>query len=229
MKKNLAVFLLVFSGLQFSCAQTPTEKILTEDQTPTEKVLTEKDKERDEMKIRKEYFAKNDECRELLTNENYKVAEISCKASVSIAENLPTTRYLEKRSAYNYFGIALLRQNKAEEAISYLNKALEVSKLHLDDTDSETGEVYYIIAQANRSLGKFDLAKKFYIKAENAYREAFKKIDADELRQFYPKAIKAILQSHLSLEESEGSKNGAVKIQKKLNDLKTEFPTSLDD
>jgi tetratricopeptide (TPR) repeat protein len=218
MKIFLAIVFSVFLGLQFSCAQTPTEK-----------VFTEKDKERNEMKTGKEYFAKKDECFELLNNENYKMAEISCKSSISIAEKLPKTRYLEKRSAYNYFGIALLKQNKAEEAIGYLNKALEVSKPNLDDTDSETGEVYYILGQANLLLRKFDLAREFYIKAENAYRAAFKKINADELRQFYPKAIKAILESHLILEESEGSRDEAIKIQKKLDNLKTEFPKFLDD
>ncbi len=218
MKKISAIVFLIFLGLQFSCAQTVKER-----------VLTEKDKERDEINIAKAYFAKKDECRELFNEEKIKEAEISCRESVAIAENLPETRYPEKHSAYKYLGLALLLQDKADEAVIYLNKSLEISKPHLNDTDSETGEVYYFLGQANQLLGKFELAREFYTKAENAFREAYKKTDADEpRRQFYQKEIKVILKSHLNLVKSAGLEDEAIKIQKKLDNLKTEFPNFLD-
>ena len=212
MKKVLGLFLLIFLGLQISFAQA----------------LSEKDKERNDLVTAKKYYAEHDKCRKLISEKKYDEAETSCRLVVSIAENLPRTRYMEKHSAYETLGVAFLRQHKSGEAIKYFDKSLEVGKTHLDDTDSETGEVYFLIGQANHLLEKVGIAKDFYTKAENAYRAAFKKIDAEELREYYPKPIINILETHLILLENAGLKDEAAKIEKRLAETKVEFAKYLE-
>lgn len=182
----------------------------------------------DEMATAKKYYAENDKCRQLYRDKKYSEAETSCKLAVSIAEQLPKTRYMEKHSAYRMLGATLLWERKFEESIVYFNKALEIGKPNVDDNNAETGEVYYFIGQANYLLGRVDAAREFYVKAENSYRAAFKEMGDSEIREFYPKPIISILQAHLILLEDAGMKEESAKVEKRLAETKIEFAKYID-
>lgn len=210
--KSFFPVLLTLLLTQISFGQTASEKI----------------KQRDELKNAKLYFAQDDECRKLYGEKDYFEAEKSCKLAVSIAEKLPQSRFMEKHAAYRMFGLTLLWQRKYDEAISNFNKALEVGKPKVDDTDAETGEVYYLLGQANHLLGRIEAAKDFYIKAENTYRTAFKEMGDSEIRGFYPKPIINILEAHLILVKDAGLTEEAGKIEKRLAETKIEFAKFLE-
>ncbi|HZH33752.1 MAG TPA: hypothetical protein VEX64_02870, partial [Pyrinomonadaceae bacterium] len=99
---------------------------------------------------------------------------------------------------------------------------------NLDDTDSETADIYYFLGLANHLLEKLDLAREFYTKAENAYRAAFVKIDHDEIRQFYPKRIVQILEAHSIAAKDAELKDEVAEIDKRLAETKTEFAKYLE-
>lgn len=202
--------------------------ILLSSQMVFGQAVFENDKQRDELKNAKLYFAQDDKCRKLYAQKKDNETEIACKLAVSIAERLPETRYMEKHSAYRMLGLALLWQKKYEESISYFNKALEVGKPKVDDTNAETGEVYYLLGQANHLLGRIEIAKDFYTKAENIYRTAFKEMGDSEIRGFYPKPIINILEAHLILVKDAGLKEEAEKIEKRLAETKIEFAKFLE-
>lgn len=214
-----SLVLLFLIGFQICSAQAVTN------QKEAERLYRENNQE---MKTAKLYFAEDDKCRKLIREKNYNNAETCCKLLVSIAEKLPKTRYMEKYSAYQSLGVSLLWQRKPEEAIGFLNKSLEIAEPHIDDTDSETADIYYFLGQANYMLGKTDSARELYTKAENVYRTAFKKIDEDEIRQFYPRSILKILEAHIITDEEAGLKDEAEKIRNRVVETKREFAKYLE-
>jgi tetratricopeptide (TPR) repeat protein len=202
-------------------------------------ILNQKEAERiaresaQEMKISKQYFTAHDKCRELMKQKNHAQAEVSCRLAVTLAEKLPNSRSMEKHSAYKWLGYSLVWQQKSEEAIPILEKSLEVAKIHLDETDAETGEVYFLIGQANQLLRRIKIASDFYIKAEKVYRTAFVeiggvKVGDDEIRSPYPRAIKNILEAHLILLKNAELVDDAAKVEKRLAETKVEFAKFLE-
>ncbi len=209
--KTIFISLLILISLQNSFGQ----------------VTSEKNKERDELKNAKLYFLENDKCKNLIGENSLEKAEITCNTAILIANKLPQNRYLEKRSAYIYLSIVQIRNVKAKEALGNLEKALAVAEGKLTDNDSETGETYFLIGQANHSLGNVKKAVEFYNKAEKSYRKAFEIIDAEELRGFYPKAIKQILQSHLALLENSDLPDDASKLRQIIEIFEKDFANYL--
>lgn len=209
-------------------AQNNFGQVVT-DQKEAERVYKESVQE---SKISKQYFTEIDVCRNLLREENYIQAETSCRLAISIAEKFPKSRYMEKHSAYKTLGVTLLWQRKAREAISYFDKSLEVAKPDLDDSTAETGEVYFLIGQANHFLNKLDVARSYYTKAENVYHSAFKimrELDSEEfLLQPYVKAIRSILEAHLILLDNAEMENESAKVEKRLVNFKKEFAKFLE-
>lgn len=177
----------------------------------------------EDTKYARLYFDEDEKCRTLLRMGSYADAEVSCQRALNYVEKLPAARAMEKYSAYKSVGIALLWQKKSDEAIVCFNKALEAGKTKLDDTDSETAEIYFRLGQANHLAGKTAGAREYYTKAENSYRAAFKKIGDSEIAGFYPPRIKSILETHLSLLENYGTKDEAEKMRQHLAEFMKEF------
>lgn len=222
--KYLFFSLVFFVSLQTVFSQTVTVEVPTDPKRIAE-ILKQ---DREDAKANKLYFAEAEKCRNLTRAGSFSEAETSCRLAISYAEKLPKDRYLERSSAYESLAYTLLWQRKSEEAILLLNKSLEIGKSVIDDTDAETGERYFLLGQANHQLGKVNEAGKYYTKAENTYRTAFKKINDDEIGGHYPKPIINILEAHLLLLKAAGLNEEAAKVEKRLAETKIEFAKFLE-
>ena len=222
--KHLFVSLIFFVSLQAVFSQTVTVEVPTDKKRIAE-ILKQ---DREETKANKLYFAEDEKCRNLTRAGIFAEAETSCRLAISYAEKLPKDRYLERSSAYQSLAYALLWQRKSDEAISLLNKSLEIGKPVIDDTDAETGERYFLLGQAYHQLGKVNEAREYYTKAETVYRTAFKEMGDSDIREFYPKPIVNILEAHLILLKDVGLKDEADKVEKRLAKTKIEFAKFLE-
>lgn len=182
-----------------------------------------KEEVRKEEETARKYYAQSDKCRALMKERKWNEAETACKLAISIAERLPENRYMEKYSAYKAVSYSLLYLKQSQASIEYSKKALEAAKDKIDDSDSETGEIYFLLGAANHNLWNLDKASEYFTKAEETYRNAFDKIDDDEIRQPYPQMIKTILQSHLITADEAGDKNKIEAIKKRLSELKRQY------
>lgn len=182
-----------------------------------------KEEVKNEEETAGKYYAQSDKCRALMKERKWKEAEQVCKLAVLIAEKLPENRAMEKHSAYIAVSYTLLYLKQHQASIEYSNKALNVTKDQIDESDSETGEIYFLLGAANHNLWNLDKASEYFTKAEETYRRAFDAIDDDEIRQPYPQMIKNILQSHLVTAEEAGDKNKIEAIKKRLSELKRQY------
>jgi tetratricopeptide (TPR) repeat protein len=176
-----------------------------------------------EEEIARQYFAQSDRCRALMKERKWSEANTVCKTAVSIAEQLPATRAMEKYSAHKAMSYTAFYQKQNQAAIEYSNKALAAAKDEIDDTDSETGEIYFLLGAANHNLSNLERASEFFAKAEETYRKAFVKIDDDEIRQPYPQMIQNILLAHLVTAEELEDKNKIEAIKKRLAELTQQY------
>lgn len=182
---------------------------------------------KDESTKAKQYFAEDSKCRSLITKHMLEDAEISCRTALSLAGKLPEDRDLEKHSAYETVGLVILFQRRPSESIPFFEKALAIGKKRLTDSSAETGEVYFYLGQANHLLGNTEKTQNLYLKAETAYRAAFIAINDDEIGAPYPRMIKNILTAHLSLLKKAGLSEKAEQVQKRLDNIKNEYPKFL--
>ena len=182
---------------------------------------------KEEDKTSRGYFANSDKCRDMLKAEELAKAEVACRLSLSFAEKLPPRRYMERRSANQLLGIVLFRRNDTKNAIVYFEKALEAGKSGLSDSNAETGDTYFLLAKANHSLRRFDIASGFYTKAENTYRAAFANMidldDGDFLLKQYATILGNILRSHLVLADDADMNEMVLKLREKIAKYEFEF------
>jgi tetratricopeptide (TPR) repeat protein len=130
------LFLILVTSVVAISGQT----VVAPDQKEAERLYRESIRE---SRFNKLYYDEYDKCRRLLREEKFKEAEASCERVIGHSENLPKESYLERHSGYVAVGIAQMRQQKFREAIANFERALEIAKPSLGDTDSETGDVYF--------------------------------------------------------------------------------------
>ena len=166
---SLLVLLFLF-GVEIGLPQTVDVKATTD----PKKINTLLRKIDDETKANKAYYAEEKKCRTFISQGDFAEAERSCRQAILLVEKLPTDQALAKSSSRVALAVVMLCQQKSAEAIALLNTSLELGKPIIDDTDAETGERNFFFFYAYHQLANIDEAKRFYLKAENTYRTAFK-------------------------------------------------------
>jgi len=169
-----------------------------------------------ELETARQFFDEEDKCRALLKGQKYSEAEVSCIATVKIADRLPPHRGLEKSGAYALVGQAMLGLRRFQDALEYFTQSYEIGKTVLKETDAETGYAYINLGLANHLLGNLDKARDYYDRAENILRQAYKVIEMEDARQSYLRAIKSVLQYRLDIAERSGDPKEVGEIKKRM-------------
>lgn len=171
------------------------------------------------------FFNEMNRCRQLNREQKYDLAIASCKRSIVLSEKLPANQILERQSGYIQVGLAFLRKKQPKEALAYFEKGLAIGRAILDETDVETGEIYFLIGQAYHIDNDTERASVFYDRAERSIRSAFEKIgeDGEELRERYPKIISFVLKAHLILFDGSEEFEKANEIRRRILEFEAAF------
>ena len=172
-----------------------------------------------QQQLANSYFVEDKKCRALAKEEKWKEAETACAVVVTISEQLPSDRALEKMEANETLGHVFLRQKRYQEAIAYYNRALKVVSARLTDSDAELGRLWGDLAIAHHLKRDLDNARVFYKKAEQIYQNAYARFgegESDEwtetTRKGYLKSLKTLLQYHLSAAQDAGADSEAEQV-----------------
>ncbi|MDX1640765.1 MAG: CHAT domain-containing tetratricopeptide repeat protein [Balneolaceae bacterium] len=95
--------------------------------------------------------------------------------AVESVEDLEGTQEILRllTQAYNNMGILLRRMGKGREAMSYYNKALEVTKSQFGEDHPEMGLLYNNIGGIYYGLGDYGQAADYFLRAANIFRENY--------------------------------------------------------
>lgn len=218
---------LLISGLIFLSSITAvySQKVDVKATTDRKEVEALLKKEREKARINRAFFDEHDKCRSFLRTGEWVKAELSCRLAVSRVEKLPKEHTLERSSARVSLATALLWLQKTDEAILLLNESLEIDNATRNDSGVETGEIYFLMAQAYQVKSDVTKAAEFYNKAEATVRSAFIDMGSDEggLRVRYPKLIQNIMAGHIVLLEDNKLHERADAMRRRKTDFEKEF------
>ena len=176
----------------------------------------------------KRYFDADEKCRGLIRDQRFQAAEAACRLAISYSDKLAKERYLERSSGRIGLGVVLVRLRREREAIVQFQSAYTLTRPILNDTNSETGEIYFLLGQAYHLLDDRTNAELYYEKAEKTYRAAFIDIGDEDMRRVYARAIYNIVGSHTNLFENAEMTQDAERMQRRFEKVRQEYSKYLD-
>jgi TonB family protein len=161
--------------------------------------LSAKDYARDQ-KLASQSFEQEDKCLAFLKASDWPKAEEACNVNLAIAEKLAKTRVNSKVRAYRMLGQVLLGQNKYQDAIKNLNRALNAGHSDLDEDNPEFGDVYEALGRACSKSGQHKEALAWFNKAEKSFKSTYINVrDASYLPR-----LKQALRYHIEAADAAG-------------------------
>jgi tetratricopeptide (TPR) repeat protein len=184
---------------------------------------------REAGQINRAFFDEHDRCRILLRAKEWGKAESSCRVAITKAERLPKEHVLERSSVRASLALALLWQKKYEEAILLLNKSVELRNTRSGNSDADTADLYYLLAQAHFLANELETARVNFDRAETVYRAAFVEMDDESLRASYSRRLRNALNTHYEALQNSGLVSEAEKVRLRLVQVEKDFATYLVD
>ena len=176
-----------------------------------------------EQKSSEVFFNRQDECRELLKAQKYTDAQAPCKSLVELAEKLPKERQVERMTANELAGHALLYQKKFDEALSFFQSELAIGEASLKPTDAELGYAYHHVGLAYYAAGDLQKAQYYYEKSESTLWVAREHMDGEFFKNQYAKDIQGVLREYIVILRQTGQDDAAAKAQQRADAIAREI------
>jgi tetratricopeptide (TPR) repeat protein len=138
----------------------------------------------------------------------------ACQQAADAGDSLPPPSYfsMDKRLAYVTTATALMRDNRAKEALPYAEKAVEIAALGFDDVSGKAA-AYGVRGQARGLTGDLQGADQDLAKAEELERATFEVPRKPERKAFDTHALKSVLGFHAEVLTALGKKAEAEKLR----------------
>ena len=154
-------------------------------------------------------------------------AESPCTSSVELAEKLPKERQIERVTANDLAGQALLYTKKYDEALSFFQSEVAIGETALKPTDAELGYAYHHVAVGYQATGDTRKAQLYYERAESTLEKAREHMDSDFFKNEYAKALQSVLRDYIVLLQQTGQTDAAAKTQKRADASPTKATRSV--
>jgi hypothetical protein len=137
----------------------------------------------------------------------------SCEPAANAAEPLRTDYFgQDKRAAYVLCATALMRDNRAKDALTYAQKAVDTADLGFDDVSGKAA-AYGVRGQARGLTGDLKGANEDLMKAEELERATFEVPRKPEQKIFDRHALQSMLGFHAEILTALGRKSEADKLR----------------
>ena len=224
MKPLISIFIILL-GVTTSYSQEVTVSATT-NKKEVARILREG---REASRINQAFFVEHDRCRVLLRAKEWAKAESSCTVAVANSDRLPKDRVLERSSVRASLALALLWQQRHEEAILLLNKSVELRNAVSDDSDADRADLYHLLGQAHFLANELETARVNFERAETEYRAAIVEMDDEPLRSSYSRRLRSALNNHYQVLKNSGLVSEAEKVRLRLVQVEKDFAKYLVD
>jgi hypothetical protein len=137
----------------------------------------------------------------------------ACQSATEVGDQLPVSYVgMDKRLAYVTTATALMRDNRAKEALTYAQKAVETAGLGFDDVSGKAA-AYGVRGQARGLTGDLKGANEDLMKAEELERATFEVPRKPEQKSFDQHALRSMLGFHAEILTALGRKSEADKLR----------------
>jgi TonB family protein len=168
----------------------------------------------EQAKAAQAWFPLSDKCRSSLKAQNTQDSLDYCKQALDMsikAGDLTSSDQLAMLESHQAYGHALLTAGKFQEALAEEDKAIDVAKAHLNNTDQEYAMPFYWRAMVKEALGQGDSASTDLTAAEETHRKAIKHLP--EAKEMYSRYLASILKQHAALLDQMGRPAEAAKLR----------------
>jgi hypothetical protein len=137
----------------------------------------------------------------------------ACEQAADAGGSVPSSYFsMDKRLAYVTTATALMRDDRAKEALPYAEKAVEIADLGFDDISGKA-VAYGVRGQARGLTGDLHDADQDLSKAEELERATFEVPRKPDVRAFDKHALRSMLGFHAELLAAVGKKLQADKLR----------------
>jgi TonB family protein len=160
------------------------------------------------------WFPLSNKCRSALKEQNTQDALDHCKEALDTAlraGDLTSSDQLALLDSHQSYGHALLGAGKLQDALIEEDKAVEVARTHLKQTDQEYAMPFYWRAIAEARLGQGEAASADLTVAEETHRRAIAHLP--EMKKMYGQYLASILKQHATLLDEMGKPAEAAKLR----------------
>jgi hypothetical protein len=137
----------------------------------------------------------------------------TCQSATEVGDQLPASYVgMDKRLAYVTTATALMRDNRAKDALTYAQKAVETADLGFDNVSGKAA-AYGVRGQARGLTGDLKGANEDLMKAEELERATFEVPRKPEQKIFDRHALQSMLGFHAEILTALGRKSEADKLR----------------
>lgn len=167
----------------------------------------------------RDYYPAFQSCYNLVHAQKYAESESKCSAAVTLADQLPPERVLERSSSRTFLGHSTLGQGKVAESIPIYEKAAELrATVEGADHDADFAWDNANLARAYFLAGQVERADLVYARAVNLFEAAIKALP--DMKDRYTEGLKATLLEYAKLKSARGEPEHARELAEKAAALK---------
>jgi TonB family protein len=169
-------------------------------------------------KALRDYYPTFDGCYQLLKQGKPQSAEEKCKEAVTLSDQLPENRVLERSNARSCLGHAFFGRRRFSEALPFYEKAVEIRKTYEhSDRDADFASQNASLARAHAALGNLSEADRFYSQAVAIFKAAIANLP--EMKDNYSARLKSTLVEYSRLKSARGDRDEADELEKEANQI----------
>jgi TonB family protein len=169
-------------------------------------------------KALQDYYPAFRTCYDLVRKGNDSQAEPKCRQALSLSDQLPENRVLERSSAREFVGHVLYRQNKFAESVPFYEKAVEIrSTYEHSDSDADFASDNASLARAYAAVGKLSDSDTYYSRAVTVFKAAI--ADLPSMKDNYTARLKSTLLEYAKLKAAIGQTDEASRLEKEADQL----------
>jgi TonB family protein len=172
-----------------------------------------------EQKALRDYYPAFQTCYHMVHDKNSD-AEKKCSEAVSLSDQLPPNRLIERSSSRTFLAPALVAEHRPDEAIPLYEKALEISKgVEHSDADADFASEHANLARAYFIVGQLDKADPLYQQAITIFEAAI--VSLPRMKDDYTSRLKSALLEYAKLKSAKGEADDAKALEQKAATLQT--------
>jgi tetratricopeptide (TPR) repeat protein len=167
-----------------------------------------------EQKALQDYYPADQACMDLVRAKQYSDAERKCAKALSLSDQLPADRILERSESRTMLAHSLIGQQRPRDAIPLYEKALELRRGSEDsDKDADFAADHVNLARAYFMTGQLDKADPLYARSIQIFEAAI--VALPDMKDNYAARMKRAILEYAKLKESEGDTDAAKELQQK--------------
>jgi TonB family protein len=173
-----------------------------------------------EEKALRDYYPAFDACYKLVQANNDSQAEKKCSEAVTLSDQLPSDRIIERSSSRTFLAHSLVGGQRVNDAIPLYEKALDIYKgVEHSERDADFASDNANLARAYSLVGKFDKADPLYDRAVTIFEAAI--VNLPDMKENYSTRLKRTLLEYAELKRTKSDVDSAKALEQKAGEIQT--------